>query len=83
MIDICLLKIQKYIIEIKEKLSKSVVDHSTKRLHITTERINEKFFQEDERIDKKRLKYKDISTKTSVTISTAVLEQEDCFIVGH
>lgn len=78
-----LIRDPKYIVEAREKLSKSVVNRNTKRQHNTKACINEKFFQEDETIDKKRLKCNNISTETSATASTAVVEQEDCIIIGH
>jgi len=43
---------------------------------------NEKFLQENEMIDNKRLKYNDISIETNVP-AVVVEKQEDCIIVSH
>jgi len=70
----------KYIIEAKEKLSKSVINFNTKRQHKTTASVNE---QENQTVDSKRFKNTNISIKTSATIPTAVIEQDDCIIVSY
>ena len=69
----------KYIIQAKEKLSKSVNTCITKRQHITIESVDE----EEKTKNKKRLKCNNISTEKSITISTAVIEPDDCIIVSH
>jgi len=77
-LNICLSEKKEYIIQAKEKLSKSVNTCITKRQHITIESINE---EENKTKNEKQLN--NISIEKSITVSIAVIEPDDCIIVSH
>jgi len=68
-----------YIIEAKEKLSRSVNNCNTMGQHIKTASVNK---QENKTIANKGLPY-NISIETSGVVPTAEIEQDDCIIISH